>query len=473
MIIKPLLLISALLCGVQAKLKTYPVPSGIAKSTAFTANVRTNRNGAVWQPLDIYEIGLHEINTTTGSAAVRTSSYTYFDFTGMVEIAVRYNNAVAQNVRVRPDSYGIIPPIVDGWVNFTISKPQNLVIQVNNQTFDVLHVAAAHVQTHVPSSTDPDVIYYGAGVHDVTGGVVNVPSGKTLYLAGGAVLRAGVTLTNTTGSSIRGRGMIYKPKSGVATAYAQDTLIEGITLISANIGGGQATGFHIRDVKSFSAVGWGDGMDFYCSKNVLVERVFMRNSDDCIAIYSHRDNWWGDSKNITIKDSSLWADVAHPINIGTHGNSDNPETISDLTIENIDILDHREAQVGYQGCIAINPGDSNVVKDVLISDVRVEDFRLGELFTLRVMYNTKYNTSPGRGIKNVVIRNLNYTGTHASMAVIAGYDETRNIENVTFQGLVINGKAIYDAMRKPTWYQTTDFIPAFVNEHVKNLTFLS
>jgi hypothetical protein len=199
----------------------------------------------------------------------------------------------------------------------------------------------------------------------------------------------------------------------------------------------------------------------------------MRNSDDCIALYNHRFDWYGDSTNITLQNASLWADVAHPINIGTHGNSVNPETMSGVTIRNVDILDHREFQMGYQGCIAINPGDSNLIKDVLVDNVRVEDFRYGQLISMMVMYNQKYNTSPGRGISNVTIRNLNYRGTHAGTAIMVGYNETRGIEYVKFENLTINGKVISDTMKKPSWYVTSDYIPMFVNEHVHNLTFTS
>jgi polygalacturonase len=36
--------------------------------------------------------------------------------------------------------------------------------------------------------------------------------------------------------------------------------------------------------------GNGDGIDVFCGQNVLIDRVFMRNSDDTIALYQHRWN---------------------------------------------------------------------------------------------------------------------------------------------------------------------------------------
>jgi hypothetical protein len=107
----------------------------------------------------------------------------------------------------------------------------------------------------------------------------------------------------------------------------------------------------------------------------LAEGVSVRRPKCCIAIYQHRDNCYGGSNNITLQSSSLWAGVADPINIGTHGNTANPETMSDVKISNIDILDHRDMQMLYQGCIAIIPGDINLNENVYI--------RLGQLINMR------------------------------------------------------------------------------------------
>ena len=98
----------------------------------------------------------------------------------------------------------------------------------------------------------------------------------------------------------------------------------------------------------------------------------------------------------------------------------------------------------------------------------MEDFRLGQVVNMRVMFNAKYNTSPGRGIANVTIKNLSY---NANPSILVGYDDDRNITGVTFENLVVNSKQISDSMRKLAWYSTSDYIPMFANEHVLNLTF--
>ena len=219
----------------------------------------------------------------------------------------------------------------------------------------------------------------------------------------------------------------------------------------------------IRNLKSFSSKGWGDGIDLFCCSDVLIDGVFMRNSDDCVAIYNHRGDFYGDSRNITVLNSSLWADVAHPINIGTHGDAVHPEMMENLTFSNIDVLEHNEPQIDYQGCLAINVSDNNLVRHVRVNDFRVEDFTQGQLVNLRVAFNRKYAKGPGRGIEDVVFKNVTYDGTHANISIIAGYDDSRAVRGVVFDNLRINNKEITKA----------DQARFFVGEHVEGLKFLA
>ena len=72
----------------------------------------------------------------------------------------------------------------------------------------------------------------------------------------------------------------------------------------------------IRNVKAISSYGWGDGMNVFASNNVLFDGVFCRNSDDCTTVYATRMGFHGGCRNVTMQNSTLWADVAHPIFIG-------------------------------------------------------------------------------------------------------------------------------------------------------------
>ncbi|OAH13668.1 Ig domain-containing protein [Streptomyces jeddahensis] len=457
------------------KLVVYPIPSGVPTNSSFSVKARTP--GGEWQTVQVYRARAKQIDANTGSGPVFNSSVATFDFDGTVEVAVTSSKGAIGSARIRPLSYDTQFTVDGATVSFTLTEPRNLSIEIDGEIFNNLQLHANPIESNAPDPDDPDVIYFGPGLHRTTDNVVKVPSGKTVYLAGGAVLTSRVEFVNVENARLRGRGVLYNSPSGVLLQYSKNIEIDGVMVLNPSSGYactvGQSKQVTIRNLHSYSHGQWGDGIDIFCSEDVLIEGVWMRNSDDCIAIYAHRWDYYGDVRNVTVRNSTLWADVAHPVNVGTHGNTENPETIENLVFSNIDILDHREPQMDYQGCIALNPGDSNLVKNVRAQDIRVEDFRWGQLLNMRVMYNKTYNTSVGRGIDGVFIRNLTYTGTRANPSTFVGYDADHAIKNVTFQNLVINGKFIGNGMRKPGWYKFTDMMPGYANEHVLNTRFLN
>ena len=457
------------------KLVVYPIPSGVPTNSSYSVKARTP--GREWQTVPVYRARAKQIDANTGSGPVFNSSVATFDFKGTVEVAVTSSKGTIGTARIRPLSYDT-PFTVDGaTVTFTLTEPRNLSIEIDGDLFNNLQLHANPIESNAPDPDDPDVIYFGPGLHKTTDNVVKVPSGKTLYLAGGAVLTSRVEFHEVENARIIGRGVLYNTVNGILVEYAKNIEIDGIMVLNPSSGYsvtvGQSKPVTVRNLHSYSHGQWGDGIDVFSSEDVLIDGVWMRNSDDCIAIYAHRWDYYGDCRNITVRNSTLWADVAHPINVGTHGNTDKPETIENLVFSDIDVLDHREPQMDYQGCIALNPGDSNLLRNVRAQDIRVEDFRWGQLINMRVMFNKSYNTSVGRGIDGVYIRNMTYTGTNANPSVMVGYDADHAIKNVTFQNLVINGKAIANGMKKPGWYKFTDMMPAYANEHVINPRFLN
>ncbi|MEU0805970.1 endo-polygalacturonase [Streptomyces sp. NPDC005970] len=456
------------------KLVTYPRPSTVPTTTSFKVRVRTAPDGE-WQTLDIYQSRAREINATTGSGKVYNSSMVYFDFRGSVELEVTCLKGGTNKARVRPNSYGITPELLGDTARFTLDEPKDLVVQVNDDVFDCLHVLTNRITPNPPAEDDPDVIYFGPGVHTVTGNLLSVPSGKTVYLAGGAVLQAGIDIKGVEKVTVKGHGVLMPTSTagGVNVERGKNIRVEGIIMLGSGLGCREAENVHVKNGRVFTWGQWGDGFPIYCSKGITYDRCFVRSADDSFSIYAHRDPFYGDTRDITIQDCILWADVAHPINVGTHGNTDAPEMIENLVFKGLDILDHREPQMNYQGCISLNAGDSNLIKNVYVEDVRIEDFRWGQVVNMRVMYNTKYNTSVGRGIEDVYIKNLTYTGTHANPSLFLGYDADHAIKNVTFENLVVNGVVIADTMRKPAWYHTTDTVQWHANEHVINLKFLT
>lgn len=462
-------------------------PTEVASSNAYIINVRA-LGDTVWQVVPLYDAKVQEINATSGRARTLSTSVAYFDFDGTVELSITPNTTLFPTIDiavVRPYSYGIEPSILNNTISFKISQPHNnVVLQLNDDIFNVVHFWTNTIEenpiTEAQALNDSSIIYYGPGYHSLSSGKGNITlaSGQTLYLAAGAVVQAGVNIQNVSDVTVRGHGILLNsPEHSILIEYSRNVLIDSVSVINPahySINTAVSKGVHIRKFRGISGVQWGDGLDVFCSQDVLIEGVFMRTSDDSIALYQHRWDYSGNSSNITVRDSSLWADVAHPINMGTHGNSINPETADGITLSNIDILDQREPQLDYQGTIAFSIGDENLYQNILIENIRVEDFRWGMLLSMRVMYNPKYNLAPGRGIKNVTIKNLSWTRSNKNIvntALISGYSPDRSIDFVDFQGLNINGQHIWDNMTKPAWYVTSDLVPMAVTGNVNNLTF--
>lgn len=456
--------------GQAQNLIVYPAPAAEADTlhnNDFTVKVRVP--GGEWKDLYEYNVKVDEVRGTAHH--VENASMCSFDFDGEVEVSVTCNRVKINEVRVRPLSYEIKSVINYGTVYFKLTKPRNISIEINGDIFHNLHLFANEVDKFIPNKSDTNLIYFKAGIHQIKNGKMFIPSGKTVYLAGGAVLLGQLQVNQVRDVRILGRGIIAPSiKMGVRIANSKNIVVEGICVTQCSTGGSDSV--TIRNVKSISYYGWGDGMNVFASNNVLFDGVFCRNSDDCTTVYATRLGFVGGCKNITMQNSTLWADVAHPIMIGLHGNTPNPDLIENLLYRNIDILDHKEAQIDYQGCMAIEAGDNNLVRNVVFENIRVENFRQGQLINLRIVFNKKYCTSPGRGIENVLFKNITYNGTNANLSIISGYDSTRLVRNIVFENLRINGKLITDDMPdKPKWYKTSDMANIYVSEHVEGIEF--
>lgn len=462
--------------ALQHHLVTYPAPQGAPMKHDYAVAVKAD-GSEEWKPVATY---MARVNAPLDKDEHKVSelSYGVFDFTGSVTVRVACRNGKTfRQAKVRPESKGIATVQVnDSTVEFRMAQPENVSVEFDG---DIRENLLLFTSAPLPSAKEVkkearrqgrQFIYYAPGVYkDDT---IKVKSNTTVYLEGGAYFTGIFAIEDAHDVTITGRG-IARPANGYEGCHvhrSRNVVIEGLTLNTCPVGGSDEV--VLRDVRSVSHPGWGDGLNIFASSNVLFDRVFCRNSDDCTTAYATRKGFSGSVHNIAMKNSTLWADVAHPIFIGIHGNPAVGDSIVGLRYENIDILGQSEPQIDYQGCLAINVGDDNYVKDVVFDNIRIENINNGCLVQVKVGYNQKYCTAAGRGVENVLFRNVSYTGEQPSLSIMTGYDEQRTVKNITFDGLTINGKRIYDDMPgKKKWYSTADFVPMFVGSHVKNVIF--
>jgi len=424
------------------KLVTYDVPQKALythHNDDFTVRVRLP--GGEWRDL-------YEYNVRVDLDKPQDASMVTFDMAAAVEVSVRKNNGDVHRVEVRPDSAGIKTRLIGNTAYFTLERPRKVSIEFDGDRLHNLHLFANPVETNRPDPNDPDVIWFGPGIHtppaEAQGHFV-IPSGKTVYIAGGALVQGTITIRDAHDVRVLGHGIIDTPYRGFEVEGSTNVSIDGPTVIDPahyTLECGQSTGLTIHNIKTFSAGSWTDGIDLMSCSDVKIDDVFLRTSDDAIAIYGHRFKFDGDARNYTITNSTLWADVAHPINIGLHGNDKVPEVIENITFRNIDILGHDEDDRNYQGVMAITDGDNNLVRNILFDDIRVDSIEEGMLFNIRTVFNAKYSLAPGRGVRNVTLRNIRFKGGDVNRSVVAGYSADRAVSGVTLQNVTIAGQPL-------------------------------
>ena len=439
----------------------YPVPDYVALREDFTVSVRAEGEKE-WKNVQCYEVkvDMHE---------VRKASMACFDFEGRIDIRIRFNNYMdIYRVDVRPKRKEIVPTFTEHEIFFSLEHPENLSIEINNDRFHNLHLFAGRPcrspgeenilrltgDLHRPKIHSTDEIrrrlelmpkgrclVFEPGLHYLEECIFKIPSDTQIYIDGGAVIVGGLVCENVKNVKIYGHGIIHQAAferfsalRGLRISHSSDICLEGLTFINpphytVYIGGSEK--IRINGIKSFSCEGWSDGIDMMSSREIRIQNIFMRNSDDCIAIYGKRWDFQGDTRDIRVRNAVLWADVAHPVNIGCHGDIDRENIIEDIVFQDIDILEHHEPQQDCMGCMCVNAGDRNTVRNIRFEDIYVEHMEHGRLFDLRIICG-RYNSAPGRLIENIFFKNIRFCCDGEEISRISG-DRNNPVRNIIFK----------------------------------------
>jgi len=443
---------------------TYPAPKGEPASGDFAIAVEG-------KPVFAYLA-----NVLHGGPA----TFAYFDFEGTVRVEVTPTRKVTSAV-VRPSALGIVPAIEGNTVRFSLSKPCNVSVELNGSLERPLHLFANPLETDPPKPGDPNVIYFGPGVHEI--GTTRVPSGTTVYLAGGAVVKGKIlpdekpvqernwrgnkvytnlfVLDKVKGVTIRGRGVLdmaplpWHSRCAITMHGSSDVRVEGIIIrdapcwVVAMFGSKNIT---VTNVKQICHRENSDGIDIVNSQDVVVDGCFLRNNDDEICVKTCSPPPAQESKNIVVKNCVIWNDRAYALGI-TYETRVN---VTNVLFQNCDIIH----DTGIAS-LAAHVSDSGTMSNIRFEDIRIEDTRnrLVRLWIGKDMWGH----DPERGhINGVVFKNVSVTGGPFPGSELSGADAAHAVENVTFDNLRIHGKPISDLAQGKI----------SANAHVKKVTFV-
>ncbi|UXP32617.1 glycosyl hydrolase family 28 protein [Reichenbachiella agarivorans] len=454
--------------------RVYPAPEGVELSQAFTVQVENNA-------VPVYKTKIPPNGPIPRLNHSRSefgfASFASFDINGKAEIKVTYPTKV-NTIKVLPTSYDIVPTIDGNDISFSVEQLGHLTLEVNGDWHESLHIFVNPFEENIPDPNDPNVVYFGPGIHDVTH--LAVGDGTTVYLAGGAYLRCGVDpdlehldkiigqnqtpptfLLEGKNITVRGRGIIDQsaiPKSKrrytIFAQHAENLKIEGVTICDPShwtVPIQASDHIHVDNIKIIGWRGNSDGVDISNSRDVLVENCFMRTLDDAVVIKSFDGK--GEVKNVHTRKCVVWNELAHAFSIGAEIHED----VSEVLFEDCDVIH----DVGRETALRVYHCDDALISDVTFQDIRVEEAR--RLISCWIG-KTRWTESEERGnVRNVTFKNITATsapidttltgfqdGTdwktyiirdHASMQ-LTGFDDTHTVENVIFDDVILDGKKV-------------------------------
>jgi hypothetical protein len=432
---------AALLCLTQplrAEVTVYPAPPNVFPGDKFITQsdqykVEVLQDG---RSQDSFVYLMHAQHYTNNS---ETASFTNFSFSGRVTVRVTRLTADIDFCQVLPRSRQVEVRVQGRTAEFDLDRPGQVSVEFERglKIKHPLFVFANPPEENVPRADDPHVTWFGPGVHDI-GDKFVIPSGQTVYLAGGAYVKGQFYSENTHNVTIRGRGILSGEAFPVRTAHymitmrnVEHALVEGVTLIhppthNIRMGGRDHL---VRNVKLF---GWHFSTDGASTgADGMIEDSFMHVNDDSIMLYE---------PNTSARRCVIWQmENGSPFQFGWGGNDDRAgHHAYDIDVIRVESEWDNENEAVF---CAIH-GGSGVKSDYLFENIRIDnaDWRVFSIVT-RPNRWAEWNPEAG-SIRRVVFKNIEYYGTPRIASLIMGHDAKHSVTDITFENVVIGGRKL-------------------------------
>ena len=437
---------------------TYPAPEGTEKAPDFTVSV----NG---KDAFVYDILPSVVENT---AVIPDMPFSYFGFSGSVKITITKKNGFS-NAVIRPLNDAIKYTESGNSLIFTLSSPQNLVVEFDGNLKRPLMIFANPREVNIPDKKDQSVVYWDKGVTDV-GNEFVFRSNTTYYVAGGAVVKGSfITLPNSRNVKITGPGILFnndtKPHHSLNANKTSSLSIINTIFVNpthtwtVDIYNG-CVDVNLTNVKILAS--YKDGLDIGGVGNGIFDRCFIMSCDDAIALKATNNTTYGNN-NITVQNCTInQLGGGNSLEIGFEANTG---VMNNITFKNIDILHSLlgktqpppkyENDWATDGVITIHLNNGVHIKNVLYDNIRVEDSNEDFLIALRIWKGPYFNTQNYGAIlgdiDGLTFRHIYFSNSRPLFApsrgvysLIKGFDKNHMIKNISFTDLVIDGKPVMD-----------------------------
>ena len=461
------------LLKISAKIISYPYPKEMKTSSVYVVEI----NGKY---IPVYDVQTQHHDKKYYMA--------YFDMVGSVNVKIKTNISL-RNLKVLPSRYNIKPSVIEDEADFTLDKPCDISFEPNGCNSPLI-LFANNIEKNIPSKKESNVIYFGPGVHNPVGGLIKLKSNQTLYIAGGAVVNAGIEATGDN-ITICGSGLIdgtdwdhnAGPTDFMINAkncnnfVMKDVILKGSyywTIVPQNCDGVLID--HVRLVGS--RVGNDDGVDPCNSSNVKIRNCFFRTDDDSVSPKGiTRSGGEKDSKsveNILVENCTFWVDFANVFRIATESSC---PSLLNFTAKNIDVIhfpNREQVQIFW-----LHPTGKMAMDNLFFENIRINGEHSYNLIKLTpdlnlvgtrpIIQPTPNNIQVGTGrrglgsrgygefvvipsngpyIHNVIFHNVctynPYTelNNERGLVILKGVDAQHNVSNITFNNVSYFGKEL-------------------------------
>ncbi len=364
-----------------------------------------------------------------------------FTAAGPVTVEITLPTGAAKPV-IRPRRHGLEPVFQNGKATFTLSESVNLVVQ--SEGLPPLALFVTPPETDLPRSDDPEVLYFGPGLHEP--GVIRPRSGQTVYLAEGALVKGRIEAVGVTDVRVRGRGVLdtggYSVREdktpGILFERCADIRVEGIGLRGGSwwqvlfllTADAEVAHMNILGVSVNT-----DGIDIDGVRNFAARSCFIRCEDDGFGWHAvdARRNGEPPTENAIAEDCVIWnTRWGNGLRIGA---SMETQVFRNITFRRIDVLEHAGA--------AIRSDHSDWA---LCENIRFENFidetpgRVIEIVLARTRYSNDNGYRDERGrFQGLHFKNVSSTGGDI---VLRGHDADHGIDDVTFENCSVGGRPV-------------------------------
>ncbi len=473
----------------SARIRIYPAPEGIGYAVdeqrlrrqgedAFAADPEGLVLSRDWRiTVGGREIPVYAAPVTSGGPA-SFASFEYMSGPGEVTLAAHCSEGVS-SASVHPLSRGIVPEVAeDRSVRIPINGPCKLIVQTNGNLERPLFLTVHAPERDIPKPGDPGVLYYGPGLHKVD--KLKLTKGQTLYIAGGAVLRAYVpedeppidpsdwakqkvyedfiVADGAEDVRILGRGILdlsmldWHARKAMLIANSRNVQVEGLTMVGTShwtVHLAKSSDCTIKDLTLFGYRENSDGIDIVNSRRVTVEDCLIRTGDDAVVVKAMAAPPAIGGQDITVRRCVVWNDKVRCFGITGETRTD----IRNIVFEDCDIVRSLPTWTEELGSLCIIVGDSGTISGVRFENMRIEDERQYAMACLIFKDRWSVDQEPGR-IRDIVFRDIRIPEGVPSL--FHGSDGEHLIENVRIEGLYAGGRQL-ETMEEAN-FRTNDFV---------------